>query len=125
MMPNNPIKQVVFRGQEKALNRNYSWNANQLLHQITNGISGGVTEFGYDTFSNLAWAEYEDGNKDFKMPDEIGSLFRTKERKDRIYGKGGKLLKDENCFYNYDAEGNLKLKSKRNIAQAQFQNRQI
>ena len=59
------------------------------------------------------------------MPDEVGSLFRTKDRKDRIYGKGGKLLKDENWFFNYDTEGNLKLKSKRNIAQAQLQNRQL
>lgn len=122
---NNPIKHTVVRGQEKKLNRTYSWNANQQLHQITNGISGGVTEFGYDIFTSLAWAEYEDGSKDYKMPDEVGSLFRTKGQKDRIYGKGGKLLKDENWYYKYDAEGNLKLKSKRNIAQAQLQNRQL
>jgi len=122
---NNPIKQTVTRGQEKTLNRTYGWNANQQLHQITNAISGGMTEFGYDAFQSLAWAKYEDGSKDYKMPDEVGSLFRTRERKDRIYGKGGKLLKDENWYYNYDTEGNLKLKSKRNIAQAQLQNRQL
>lgn len=122
---NNPVKQTITRGYEKTLNRSYSWNANQQLQQITNGISGGVTEFGYDALQSLAWAQYEDGSKDFKMPDEVGSLFRTKERKDRIYGKGGKLLKDENWFYSYDIEGNLKLKSKRNVAQAQLQNRQV
>jgi len=122
---NNPVKQTVTRRQEKTLNRSYSWNANQQLYQITNGILGGMTEFGYDTFSSLAWAQYEDGSKDFKMPDEVGNLFRTRERKDRIYGKGGKLLKDENWYYSYDTEGNLKLKNKRNIAQAQLQNRQL
>lgn len=122
---NNPVKQTVTRGNEQTLNRTYSWNANQQLHQITNGITSGITEFGYDTFSSLAWAQYEDGSKDYKMPDEIGNLFHTKDRKNRIYGKGGKLIKDENWYYSYDAEGNMRLKSKRNIVQTQLQNRQL
>ena len=86
---NNPVKQTVTRGQEKTLNRSYGWNANRQLHQITNGISGGMTEFGYDAFQSLAWAQYEDGSKDYKMPDEVGNLFRTRERKTASTGKEG------------------------------------
>ncbi|MFL0067011.1 RHS repeat-associated core domain-containing protein, partial [Tenacibaculum maritimum] len=34
---------------------------------------------------------------------------------DRVYGKGGRLLKDEEYHYKYDVEGHLILKSKRRI----------
>lgn len=89
---NNPVKQTVTRGHEKTLNRNYSWNANQQLQQITNGIWGGVTEFGYDAFSSLAWAEYADGSKDFKMPDEVGSLSSVPKTE-----KTASMEKEKNC----------------------------
>ncbi|WP_025004880.1 RHS repeat domain-containing protein [Porphyromonas macacae] len=42
----------------------------------------------------------------------MGNLFRTEERKDRKYGKGGRLLEDRKFAYRYDGEGNLVLKSR-------------
>ncbi|MFL0062030.1 RHS repeat domain-containing protein, partial [Tenacibaculum maritimum] len=37
------------------------------------------------------------------------------DQSDRVYGKGGRLLKDEEYHYKYDVEGHLILKSKRRI----------
>ena len=45
------------------------------------------------------------------MPDEVGNLFKTKERNDKEYGAGGKLLRDQEYHYFYDAEGNLTAKN--------------
>ena len=119
-----PIAQKVQRGSKDTYHRNYTWNANHRLQQTLNAITGGQINYAYDSFGNLASAQYEDGSYDYKLPDEVGNLYRTKERKDRVYGKGGKLLKDENWHYIYDGEGNLKLKSKRNVAQAQIEKRE-
>jgi RHS repeat-associated protein len=41
------------------------------------------------------------------VPDKIGNLFATKEKKDRKYSKGGRLQEDEKYYYHYDAEGYL------------------
>jgi RHS repeat-associated protein len=119
-----PITQKAQRGNRDTYHRNYTWNANHRLQQTLNAITGGQIHYAYDSFGNLASAQYEDSSYDYKLPDEVGNLYRTKERKDRIYGKGGKLLKDENWYYTYDGEGNLKLKSKRKIAQLQIESRE-
>ncbi len=42
----------------------------------------------------------------------MGNLFRTEERKDRKYGKGGRLLEDKKFSYHYDGEGNPVLKQR-------------
>ena len=52
-------------------------------------------------------AGYSDGSWDYKLPDEIGNLFKTEEQTDRQYGKAGQLLKDETYSYTYDEVGNL------------------
>lgn len=49
---------------------------------------------------NLFAAGYSDGSWDYKLPDEIGNLFKTKEKTDRQYGKAGQLLKDERYSYS-------------------------
>jgi len=66
-----------------------------------------MTRFEHDKFGNLASAQYQDNTWDYKLPDEIGNLFKTKDKTDRIYGKAGQLLKDENYTYTYDEVGNL------------------
>ncbi len=42
-----------------------------------------------------------------RNPDAVGNLFNSPDRKDRDYGKGGKLLKAKGVNYKYDDEGNL------------------
>jgi RHS repeat-associated protein len=74
------------------------------------------TVFKYDEFGNLA-CEYVKFDAFYKTPDAVGNLYKSRDQDDRKYGKGGKLLQDDKHFYKYDNEGNLILKSTRNINQ--------
>ena len=58
-------------------------------------------------------ARYEDGTDDYRMPDAVGNVFRSRARRDREYGKGGRILHDRHYDYLYDVEGNLILKTPR------------
>ena len=61
----------------------------------------------YDEFNNLASARYENKQFDYKLPDEVGNLYRTEGKGDRKYGTGGQLLEADGNKFKYDAEGNL------------------
>ncbi len=87
--------------------RNYHWDVNDRLQGIYDHIAGSMTRFEHDLFGNLASANYQDGSWDFKFPDAVGNLFKSKEQNDRTYGKAGQLLKDETYKYSYDSLGNL------------------
>ena len=66
--------------------------------------------YDYDRFDFLIRQETTQGSETdviYRMPDFVGNLFGTPDRKDRKYGAGGKLLEDPDCFYHYDDEGNL------------------
>ncbi|SEM11023.1 RHS repeat-associated core domain-containing protein [Aquimarina amphilecti] len=92
-------------------NRLYAWDVNSKLQRITNNLTNKATNFSYDAFNSLASAQYEDGSYDYKLPDEVGNLYRTKNKKDREYGKNGKLHRSGFTNYVYDNEGNLIEKS--------------
>jgi RHS repeat-associated protein len=102
-----PVGQKVQTGNTIHRHKSYKWNANDRLWQMINELTGGVTTFTHDDFGNLASARYEDGSYDYKMPDAVGNLYRTEARTDRKYGRGGRLLEDEQHRYEYDEEGNL------------------
>ena len=50
---------------------------------------------------------------DYRMPDATGNVFRSRDRRDRENGKGGRILRDRHYDYLYDVEGNLILKTPR------------
>jgi RHS repeat-associated protein len=102
-----PATHIVSSGARNTRYRHYRWDANQRLKQITNAISGGMVKFGHDDFGNLAWAQFEDGEYDYRLPDKAGSLYKTQARNDRKYGAGGKLLETADARFFYDEEGNL------------------
>jgi RHS repeat-associated protein len=63
-----------------SVSRQYQWDADMRLKKIT---GEGVTRFGHDDIGNLAWAQYEDGQYDYrKLPetekryDEEGNLVK-------------------------------------------------
>jgi RHS repeat-associated protein len=107
-----PIKQATTQNGRETYSRQYVWNANNRLQYTINQITNGVVTYSYDAFGSLASAKYEDGSYDYKLPDEVGNLYKTQSRKDRIYGKGGQLQQDQDWNYRYDEEGNLIQKSK-------------
>lgn len=102
-----PVKQEMFAGGNKpARSRSYTWDVNDRLKQIVDDQKG-ITKFEHDVFGNLASAQYGDGSFEFRMPDAVGNLFRTKDQKDRKYGPAGQLLEANGTRYEYDPEGNL------------------
>jgi len=74
---------------------------------MVNQLTTGTVNYSHDDFGNLASAQYENGEMDYKLPDEVGNLYRTEKRKDREYGPGGQLLRAGDNRYHYDEEGNL------------------
>ncbi|MFD2726303.1 DUF6531 domain-containing protein [Hyunsoonleella rubra] len=102
-----PISQKIQRRNKDIRHRTYAWNVNDQLHKMVNQLTNSVVSYGYDDFGNLASARYEDQQMDYKLPDEVGNLYRNKGQNDRTYGKGGQLQKANGNTYKYDAEGNL------------------
>lgn len=102
-----PESHIITSGSRDNRRRYYRWDANRQLRQITNAITGGMVRFGHDDFGNLAWAQYEDGQYDYRLPDKVGNLYRNQTGSDRKYGPGGKLLETADARFIYDEEGNL------------------
>ena len=85
--------------------RQYVWNpANQLKAIIYNGKH---TSFDYDAVGNLASATYNQTETIYKVPDAVGNLYRTPDRKGYTYSEGGRLLECPDWKYVYDLEGRL------------------
>jgi RHS repeat-associated protein len=105
-------RSIGTRNAEQARHR-YHWGKGSRLHSIVNELGRATTNFEYDAWDNLVSGTYSDksgAETIYKAPDAIGNLFKTPQRKDRQYDKGGKLLRDEKYYYHYDAEGNLVFK---------------
>ncbi|MFD0861154.1 DUF6531 domain-containing protein [Sungkyunkwania multivorans] len=102
-----PIKHLVTAGNRELRHRNYSWNVNDRLTKMVNELTMGVVSYSYDDFNNLAGAKYENKQFDYKLPDEVGNLYRTEGKIDRKYGVGGQLLEADGDRFKYDDEGNL------------------
>ncbi|MDR3025003.1 RHS repeat-associated core domain-containing protein [Chryseobacterium sp.] len=111
-----PISQkVTINKTDTAFHKDYDWAAGSRLLHVLDRVTGGRTRFDYDAFGSLVAAENSSGEVQYKNPDETGCLYESARRTDRVYDKGGKLMRDKNWFYHYDEEGNLLLKSKRPV----------
>ncbi|MEK4425957.1 RHS repeat domain-containing protein [Solibacillus sp. FSL K6-1523] len=95
--------------------RVYQWDVNHRLKGMVNELTAGRTTYGYDEFSNLVWSNQ--GNQfDFlhRSVDDVGNLYETKDKKDRVYGAGSRLLETREAKFSYDEEGNLIQKVEKN-----------
>jgi RHS repeat-associated protein len=104
-----PIVQTVEHHASNNFNihkrKQYQWEVNDRLKQIKD--EKGTTRFEYDAWSNLAKTVFPNGEEQLRNPDAVGNLFKSIDRKDRVYAKDGQLKKANGWEYNYDAEGNL------------------
>ncbi len=100
------IRHQIRGSQGSFMDKRYEWDVNDRLRKIIDARQG-TTTFTHDALGNLAGAQYGDGTFDFRMPDAVGNLFRTRDRSDRKYGPAGQLLEAGGTRYEYDAEGNL------------------
>ncbi|MCJ8289628.1 MAG: RHS repeat protein [Crocinitomicaceae bacterium] len=102
-----PTHHSVSANEQQHTKKRYKWDVNDRLRSIEDILKNELVHFEHDVLGNLSGAGYSDGSWDYKLPDEIGNLFKTKEKTDRQYGKAGQLLKDETYTYTYDEVGNL------------------
>jgi RHS repeat-associated protein len=86
--------------------KEFAWDADKLM-SVTDTVKGGKIHFEYDQFQNLSRTIFGDGEEQLRNPDAIGNLFETKDRRDRKYDKGGRLIKSKNAEYKYDKSGNI------------------
>ena len=86
--------------------RQYVWDVDYRLKSVTDSAQGQKT-FNHDVHGNLSEVIYGNGQVEYRMPDAMGNLFESRDRSDRKYDKGGKLLKSRHGAYKYDTEGNL------------------
>ncbi|WP_068984825.1 RHS repeat domain-containing protein [Lysinibacillus xylanilyticus] len=95
--------------------RVYNWDVNHRLRSMVNELTGVKVSYGYDEFSNLVWSNQGD-QFDFlhRSVDDVGNLYETKEKTDRVYGAGSRLLETREATYSYDEEGNLVQKAEKN-----------
>lgn len=104
-----PVIQTVGHTSGNSFNtrkrKQYQWDVNDRLKQIKD--EKGVTKFEHDAWSNLAKTIFPNGEEQLRNPDAVGNLYKSADRKDRVYAKGGQLKKANGWEYNYDAEGNL------------------
>ncbi len=93
----------------------YNWDVNQRLRSTVNELTGVKITYGYDEFSNLVWSN-QGGQIDFlhRSVDDVGNLYETKEKTDRVYGAGSRLLETSEATFSYDDEGNLIQKVEKN-----------
>ncbi|MGE7129303.1 RHS repeat domain-containing protein [Lysinibacillus xylanilyticus] len=95
--------------------RVYNWDANHRLRSMVNELIGVKVTYGYDEFSNLVWSN-QGAQFDFlhRNVDDVGNLYETKEKTDRVYGAGSRLLETSETTFSYDEEGNLVQKAEKN-----------
>ncbi|WP_427108125.1 RHS repeat domain-containing protein [Lysinibacillus xylanilyticus] len=95
--------------------RAYNWDVNHRLRSMVNELTGVKVTYGYDEFSNLVWSNQGD-QFDFlhRSVDDVGNLYETKEKTDRVYGAGSRLLETRDAKFSYDEEGNLVQKVEKN-----------
>lgn len=101
-----PVEQILGQGGTTKHQRRYRWGINDRLNEIVDSVTGSA-RFTHDERGYLTGASYSNGTVQLRNPDAVGNLFETKDRSDRFYGKGGRLLKKGSIRYEYDAEGNL------------------
>lgn len=101
-----PAVQQVAQRDAQVLRREYTWRSNEQIAAIEDAQRG-VTRYEHDRRSYLVAALRPDGTTQHRTPDPAGNLFRTPDRSDRVYGRGGVLKKADDVSYTHDADGNM------------------
>ena len=105
----------TYAGTESRGHRFYAWRRNDRLLSMRSHLRKSPVMYDYDSFGTLVGASLDMSEHLFKTPDIIGNVYRDRDVEGRVYDRGGRLLKDEKNYYRYDGEGNLILKSTRNV----------
>jgi RHS repeat-associated protein len=92
-----------------AWSHTYTWGLGDRLSALTDSRHG-ETAFQHDHRGRLHSAKFPDGTTQYRAPDEVGNLYRTPDRSDRRYLRGGMPRRAGETVYEFDANGNLTCK---------------
>lgn len=95
--------------------RSYRWDVGARLMSMRCSMRGEPVLFDYDSMCNLVRGDYAMHDSIFRTPDKVGNLYREEECRGREYDRGGRLLWDGEYHFRYDCEGNLVMKTRREV----------
>jgi RHS repeat-associated protein len=84
----------------------YRWRSAEQLAGLIDTVKG-ATWFDHDERGYLTAARHPDGSVQHRAADAVGNVYRTAERSDRVYLRGGRLKQDGDTHYLHDADGQL------------------
>jgi RHS repeat-associated protein len=84
----------------------YRWRSAEQLAGLVD-TAAGPTWFEHDARGYLVAAQRPDGSVQHRAPDAVGNVFRTSERSDRAYAKGGRVEQVGGVRYVHDDDGQL------------------
>jgi len=87
--------------------KKYAWDTGDRLTGIFDAMAQASTSFRQDAYGNLIFAQYADNSLVYRMADDAGNIYETREKNDRTYDSGGALQESREYWYKYDEEGNL------------------
>lgn len=100
------LERVVRRGGAALEAEHYKWSGPCRLEMTINSERG-ACRLRHDPRGYLVDATGVGPSSQVRQVDAAGNIFRSPSRDDRVYGAGGKLLRDGETSYEYDADGNL------------------
>ncbi|WP_240359334.1 DUF6531 domain-containing protein [Pyxidicoccus trucidator] len=102
-----PTERRTLVGGRKEAQRTWRWRPEGQLAAMSDTAHDRATEYFHDIRGRLVGERRPDGSLQHRAMDAVGNLYRTRERQDRRYGPGGRLLEADGTRYEYDADGNL------------------
>ncbi|MEO7329300.1 MAG: RHS repeat-associated core domain-containing protein [Minicystis sp.] len=101
-----PAVHRVFRDEAQVAATGYRWRSYEQIVALID-TQRGMTRFEHDARSYLVAAVRPDGSVEHRAPDAVGNVYRSPERGDRRYGKGGRLEEAGGVRYAHDRDGQL------------------
>jgi RHS repeat-associated protein len=91
---------------DEGFSRGYQWRAEDQLAAIVDGVTGPLF-LEHDARGHLVSARRPDGTAHYRSPDAAGLVYKSRDRSDRSYEKGGVLRRAGDVEYVHDADGQL------------------
>ncbi len=93
------------------IRRAYQWSAPDQIAAIVDRHSGKATHYEHDPRGYLIKQILADGKEVHRAADPAGNLFKTPEKRDRTYGRGGVIKRADGTHYKVDDDGFLTQKT--------------
>ncbi|MDX2087889.1 MAG: DUF6531 domain-containing protein [Kofleriaceae bacterium] len=102
-----PLHHFAARAGGMEWHRSYSWSADDAIGAIQDSRFG-LTQYAHDDRGRLIAAKAASGEVVHRAFDEVGNVYRTPDRTDRRYVRGGILRNDGDVTFAFDLLGNLR-----------------